>query len=173
MGACAGGEPATELPEDIVLTALFEQPTVRDKTTPSGRFRVLCVDDNRDCADSTAKLLQLVGFEARACYDGESALSQLDSYRPDLCFLDLNMRGMDGDELAIRLRAASAGRPIALVAITAMGNEDSRRRTTAAGFDLHLVKPVDPFKLVQVVDTWFKVWNDHYHAHSDTGGSDQ
>ena len=74
-------------------------------------LRVLCVDDRRDCADSAAMLLRVMGFEARACYDGETALSLNESFRPGICFLDLNMPGMDGDEVASRLRASPAWHP--------------------------------------------------------------
>jgi CheY-like chemotaxis protein len=120
-------------------------------------FRVLCVDDNRDCADSAALLLGTMGFEARACYDGRSALLINDSFRPALCFLDLNMPGMAGDELARKLREAPDWRPLVLVAVTAMSNEASRARIQAGGFDMHLVKPVDPGKLVEAVDLLFRM----------------
>jgi len=121
-------------------------------------LRVLVVDDNRDCADSTALLLQTAGFEARACYDGATALQLVATFRPGLCFLDLNMPGMDGDELAVRLRTWARRRRLVLVAVTAMDDSDHVERIEAAGFDLHLVKPVDPFDLVQVVDTLFRAW---------------
>jgi two-component system, OmpR family, response regulator len=122
-------------------------------------FRVLVVDDNRDAADSTAQLLNCVGFDAKACYDGRSALAAADALRPGVCFLDLNMPGMGGEELAVRLRAEAHGRPLVLVAVTAMSSPEYRERTAAAGFDLHLVKPVDPFQLVEVVDTLFRAWS--------------
>ena len=114
-------------------------------------FRVLCVDDNRDIADSTALLLRTYGFEARACYDGRSALRVASEVRPNLCLIDLNMPGMAGDELAVQLRGQPGLRPLFLVAVTAMNEEAYRKRTTAAGFDLHLVKPVDPEQLVALV----------------------
>jgi two-component system, OmpR family, response regulator len=119
-------------------------------------FRVLCVDDHHDCADSTALLLQAMGFEARACYDGPSALALNESFRPGLCFLDLNMPGMAGDELAMKLRAGTVWRPLLIIALTAMTNEQSCLRIEAAGFDMHLVKPVDPAKLVEVVNLLFR-----------------
>jgi len=98
-----------------------------------------------------------MGFEARACYDGHSALLVNDSFRPALCFLDLNMPGMAGDELARRLREAPGWRPLLVVAVTAMNNETSCRRIEAGGFDLHLVKPVDSGKLLEVVDLLFRI----------------
>ena len=131
-------------------------------------LRVLCVDDNRDVADSTVDLLRTVGFDARACYDGESALVQADTFLPGLCLIDLNMPGMDGDQLAMRLREWAAGRPLVLVAMTAMNNEASCRRISDAGFDLHLVKPVDPRKLLAVVD---HLWQVCEHAMRRSCGS--
>jgi CheY-like chemotaxis protein len=117
------------------------------------------VDDNRDVADSTALLLQAVGFETWACYDGPSALRLAEQVRPSVCFLDLHMPGMDGDMVALRLREWAAGRPLLLVALTAMSGGEYRARISAAGFDHHLVKPVDPFNLVQVVDNLFRTWS--------------
>jgi two-component system, OmpR family, response regulator len=119
-------------------------------------LRVLCVDDNRDCADSAAILLNLMGFEAKACYDGPSALEINDTFRPAICFLDLNMPGMDGDELAGRLRSRE-WRPLLLIAVTAMSNEISCARIVAADFDMHLVKPVGGDKLLEVVNLLFRV----------------
>ena len=135
-------------------------------TAPPGRdgpdgvppLRVLCVDDNPDVADSSVDLLTAMGFEARACYSGQAALVEAAEFRPGVCLIDLNMPGMDGDELAVRLRAWAAGGPLVLVAVTAMSNEESARRIRDAGFDLHLVKPVDPSNLVSVVDALWKAW---------------
>jgi two-component system, OmpR family, response regulator len=114
-------------------------------------FRVLCVDDNPDIADSFAFLLRILGFEARACYDGPTALKTAREFHPSVCVLDLNMPGMDGDELAVQLRAQPGWRPLLMVAITARSDETSRKRTTAAGFHAHLVKPVAPEELLEVV----------------------
>jgi len=128
------------------------------KTKSEFPNRVLVVDDNHDAADSTALLLRVCGFEAQACYTGRDALEEAQGYRPHICLLDLNMPGMDGDELALRLREQSRRRRLVLVALTAMSGEECSRRIEAAGFDLHLVKPVDPFKLVELVDTVFAAW---------------
>lgn len=101
-------------------------------------------------------LLRAVGFEARACYDGHSALALAAEFRPSICLLDLHMPGMAGDELAARLLAQPGWRPLVLVAVTAMGEDVYRQRTSAAGFHLHLVKPVDPEQLVAVVEALFR-----------------
>lgn len=136
-----------------------EAPPDTSDVSADPPFRVLCVDDNRDVADSTALLLKTVGFETWACYDGPSALRVAEEVRPSICFLDLHMPGMDGDVVAVRLREWAAGRPLLLAALTAMSGSEYRERIAAAGFDLHLVKPVDPFNLVQVVDTLFRTWS--------------
>ena len=133
-------------------------------------LRVLCVDDNRDVADSEADLLRAVGFDARACYDGASALAEAETFLPSVCLIDLNMPGMDGDELAVRLRARSLDRPLVMVAVTAMSNEASCQRIKAAGFDMHLVKPVDPHTLLAVVDRLWHVWE---YATGPSRGAEQ
>lgn len=114
-------------------------------------LRVLCVDDNRDAADTLGILLELVGFEPRVCYDGKTALEAAEAFRPDAAILDLSMPGMAGDELGRLLRERPWARQIPLVALTALGDEEARRRTTAAGFDLHLTKPVSPDRLANVL----------------------
>jgi CheY-like chemotaxis protein len=120
-------------------------------TTPTTIPRILWVDDNADAADTAAMLLGLFGCNARACYDGRSALAAAAEFRPHACFLDLNMPGMDGDELAVRLRAQANGRPLLLVCVTAQGGPETVARVRAAGFHLHLVKPVAPSDLSIVV----------------------
>jgi CheY-like chemotaxis protein len=107
------------------------------------------VDDNHDIADSEVMLLQLAGFDARACYSGSSALTEAADFLPDVCLLDMNMPGMDGDEVAVRLRRG--GRPLVLVAVTAMTDPAGHRRIQAAGFDRHLIKPVAPHDLLAAV----------------------
>jgi two-component system, OmpR family, response regulator len=115
-------------------------------------LRVLCVDDNRDVADSEADLLHVHGFDARACYSGASALREAAEFRPCVCLIDLNMPGMDGDELAVRLREQEGGPPPVLMAVTARDDEQSQRRIRNAGLAPHLVKPVDPNELVAVIE---------------------
>jgi CheY-like chemotaxis protein len=128
-----------------------------NSSEPWPPFRALCVDDNQDCADSFALLLRTMGMEAQACYNGKSALVLNGTFRPAICFLDLNMPGMDGDEVARRLKQGPDWRPLLVIAVTAMSNEASRARIESAGFDMHLIKPVDPGKLLEVVDLLFQV----------------
>ena len=114
-------------------------------------LRVLCVDDNQDTADTLVALMEIAGFEARACYDGESAVVLAERFRPDVCVLDLNMPGMPGDELGRRVRAGACGSGTVLVALTGLPEEEAQRRAAAAGFDLYLIKPVDPDKLANII----------------------
>ncbi len=115
------------------------------------RIRVLCVDDNRDVADSEAMLLDVCGYDTRACYDGRNALALAREFCPDACLVDLNMPGMDGCEVAREMRAEHDGPPPLLVAVTAKGGPDDYRRTREAGFDAHLVKPVEPMRLMAML----------------------
>ncbi len=102
---------------------------------------VLVVDDNHDAADSLSLLLRLMGHVVRTCNDGTSALAAVAERRPQLVLLDLGMPGMDGCEVARRLRA-QPGAPLAIVALSGWGQQTDRDRTAEAGFDRHLVKPV-------------------------------
>jgi CheY-like chemotaxis protein len=113
--------------------------------------RVLVVDDNQDAADSLALLLRLAGQDVRVAYDGHVALAVVAEFRPALAFLDIGMPGMDGYELADRLRRVADLRGLTLVALTGWGQEEDRRRSRAAGFDLHLTKPVEPAALRAVL----------------------
>ena len=114
-------------------------------------LRVLCVDDNRDTADSLAVLFQIAGFEAEARYDGESALAAAEWFRPDVCVLDLNLPGLPGDEVGRQIRAAAGGAGPVLVALTGLPEDEARERTAEAGFELYLIKPVDPERLANTV----------------------
>jgi PAS domain S-box-containing protein len=107
------------------------------------RRRVLVVDDNANTADSLALLLRLAGHDVRVAHDGSSALEAARAERPDAVFLDLGMPGMDGYEVARRLRQESGLEGVRLVALTGWGKDEDRRRTREAGFDQHLVKPAD------------------------------
>ena len=118
---------------------------------PTSGLRLLVVDDNRDAADSLAVLLRLQGHEVRVVHDGPAALEVAPSYRPDAVFLDLGMPGMDGYEVARRLRKTPGLEKTVLAALTGWGQREDRRRTAEAGFDHHLVKPPEPKALEGVL----------------------
>jgi CheY-like chemotaxis protein len=108
-----------------------------------GPTRVLVVDDSRDGADSLRLLLELLGAEVRVEYDGPAALDAFGAYQPEVVLLDIGMPGMDGFEVARRLRQRPESQDVTLIALTGWGQEKDRRNSEAAGFDHHLVKPVD------------------------------
>ena len=114
--------------------------------------RVLVVDDNRDAAESLGMLLELESCKVSVAYDGRQALEVLDVFKPDIALLDIGMPGMDGYELARRIRTTQRGRSIVLVALTGWGQAEDKKRAADAGFDEHLTKPVDPEQLVRVLD---------------------
>jgi PAS domain S-box-containing protein len=115
--------------------------------------RVLVVDDNHDAAESLGVLLALLGVEARTAYDGPAALMALDDFQPAVILLDLGMPGMDGYEVAQRVRQHPHGRRITLVALTGWGLLVDKQKSEDAGFDHHLVKPVELEVLRRVLNS--------------------
>jgi len=113
--------------------------------------RVLVVDDNRDAAATLEMLVQLWGHEVRTAHTGPAALAEAAIYRPEVVLLDIGLPGMDGYEVAQRLRKLDGLEKVVLIAITGYGQEDDRRRSREAGVDQHLVKPVDPIQLQEVL----------------------
>jgi PAS domain S-box-containing protein len=120
---------------------------------PHKRRRLMVIDDNKDAAESMSMLFELWGHEVICTYDGRAALEAAATYRPDAVFLDIGLPGMDGYEIAERLRELpEAGRTV-LVAITGYGQDEDRRRSREAGIDHHLVKPVAPETLHRLLDS--------------------
>jgi len=105
--------------------------------------RILVVDDNQDAASSLGMLLRAFGADVVVAHSGPQALERFGEAAPDVVLLDIGMPGMDGYEVARRMRSAAAGRRARLIALTGWGQEGDRRRAVEAGFDHHLVKPVD------------------------------
>ena len=117
----------------------------------AAKIRVLCVDDDPNAVRSITDLLERNGCEVRGCGDGPAALAAVDGFRPDVCLVDLTLPGMTGDELAVQVRERAGTRPVRLVALTARMDPDSHHRSALAGFEVHLVKPVDAGRLLEVV----------------------
>ena len=116
-----------------------------------GRLRVLVVDDNRDAADTLARVLRLWGFETSAAYDAPAALDLARDAQPDCLVLDIAMPGMDGCALARQLRRDPALADSLLVALTAYSDPLTQRQIFEAGFDHHLVKPADLDTLADIL----------------------
>jgi PAS domain S-box-containing protein len=145
-GPGQGTEFEIQLPAlDQVETA---PETSLERPTQTVRRRVLVVDDNADSAESLAMILEIRGHQARIAADGPQALEVARELRPEVVMLDIGLPGMDGYEVARRLRAEHDG--LLLIALTGYGQDEDRRRSKEAGFDHHLVKPVD-FALLQEV----------------------
>jgi CheY-like chemotaxis protein len=115
---------------------LFSPPLARPA-------RVFVVEDNLDAALTLRDLLEIWGFEARTAHDGLSALKVVPEFHPDVVLLDIGLPGIDGYEVARRLRGRADLPGILIIAITGYGQESDRQRALEAGFDQHLVKPVD------------------------------
>ena len=141
----------------VRLPALEEEvPAPRSQQRPMAelgrRRRVLVVDDNRDAAEMLGEALRHEGHEVREAYDGLTALVAAAQFQPQLVLLDLGLPGMDGFEIARRLRAdPQFGEALKIVALTGYGQEQDRRRTAAVGIDRHLVKPVSLDAILEVL----------------------
>ena len=122
--------------------------------TPSQQplLRVLVVDDNVDAAKALAMLLGYFNCDAEVAFDGESALSVAEHTEPHVGILDLGLPRIDGFELARRIRQHAWGKRTMLIALSGWGQEEDRIRSREAGFDLHLVKPVDSQALLRILD---------------------
>jgi two-component system, OmpR family, response regulator len=113
-------------------------------------LKVLVVDDNQDAAFSAAELLENAQCEVRVYHDGPTAIVEARDFCPDVCVLDLTMPRMDGAELAERL-LEQAGNPLRIIALTGRWDITSTHQTRNAGFEEHLVKPVDPDHFIKTV----------------------
>ncbi|HLG59774.1 MAG TPA: PAS domain S-box protein [Vicinamibacterales bacterium] len=151
-GPSHGSEFVVRLPKagaaSLVGTDLLLPSRMDARKAPPGARRILVVDDNEDSAEMLAEALKARGYQTRVSLDAPAALLVASEFCPDLAFLDIGLPVMDGYELARRLREVPGLERIRLVALTGYGQESDRRRTRAAGFHHHLVKPVD----LQVVE---------------------
>lgn len=114
-------------------------------------FRILLIDDNRDAIDSMGALLSLLEYDVRTAEDAESGLEIAHDFEPHLILSDIGLPGMDGYALAPKLRKAAGARKLVLAAATSYGLASDKRRARDAGFDYHLVKPVDADLLISFV----------------------
>lgn len=129
-------------------------PLVSSDVGPSdhpGKRRVLVVDDNRDCATSLAMMLGIMGFETETAADGVEALRTAAAYRPDAIFLDIAMPKLNGYDVCKVIREQSWGKGVVVIALTGWGQNDDRERSREAGFDHHMVKPIELSALEPIV----------------------
>jgi len=148
-----GSEFVVRLP--VMVTSLPPSPSLSTKTAqpPGTGCRVLVVDDSKDAAAMLAMLLEASGHDVRMAHDGPTALKATIDDRPDVVLLDIGLPGLDGFEVAKRIRQQPALKHIVLVAVTGYGQESDRERSHDAGFDYHLIKPADFDKLQEILAT--------------------
>jgi CheY-like chemotaxis protein len=149
-GLGEGSEFAIRLPVLLDTPKPLSPPAV-SKPTPVGRLRILIVDDSPDGADSLAMLLEFGGHETHQAHDGLEAIEGAERLHPDVVLLDIGLPRMNGYDACRRIREQPWGRDLVLVALTGWGQEEDRNRSREAGFDAHLVKPVDHDVLLEVL----------------------
>lgn len=138
--------------EEAAGGAGTEVATAASTATAKGSRRVLIADDNQDAALTLGMLLEISGHQVSIAHDGEEALARFDAHRPELVVLDIGMPKLDGYEVARRLRARKADGAFMLVALTGWGQAADKQRARDAGFDLHFTKPVDPDRLLALLE---------------------
>lgn len=156
-GPNQGSEFIVRLP--LASPAQLTEPSTNGEHKPparSGSYRILLVDDNVDGANSLAKLLEMSGHDVHIAYDGPTAIQAAVSASPDIVLLDIGLPGMDGYEVAQHLRQQPGLKDLPLVAVSGYAREEDRLRSQQAGFNHHLVKPLDPQTLPALLDSLLK-----------------
>jgi len=153
-GPGKGSEFTIRLPL-VVDTAATPLPAAPESgtATPVSPLRILVVDDNRDAAATMAMLLRISGNDVRTVHDGREAVDEAREFRPDVAILDIGLPGVDGYAAARTIRREPWGAGVVLIAVTGWGQETDRERSKEAGFDHHLVKPVEPAALVSILSS--------------------
>jgi CheY-like chemotaxis protein len=152
-GLDCGSEFIVTLPAgdaDVGAADPANSASTSDTAAPPKR-RVLVADDNRDGAEIMAMLLDQFGLEVQLAFTGPDALAAALAYRPHIAILDIGMPGMSGYEVAQRIRAEPWGAELLLIALTGWGQDEDKRKAHDAGFDRHLIKPVDPDALESLI----------------------
>ena len=143
--------------EFIVRLPVLNRPAIKEGLGPDmesdlqPQRRILIVDDNRDSAESLAMLMEITGNKAYMAHDGVEAIEAAEKYRPEVMLLDIGLPKLDGYEVCRRVREQPWGKDIMVIALTGWGQEDDRRKSEEAGFNGHLVKPVDYDKLLDLL----------------------
>ncbi len=136
------------VPEPSSTRQLLEEG---DRALPTSEHRILVVDDNRDAASTLAMLLESMGNTACMAHDGEEAVAMAGKYQPDVVLLDIGLPKMNGYDAARAIRQEPWGRNMVLIAVTGWGQDEDKRKSHEAGFDRHLVKPVEPGSLMNLL----------------------
>ena len=150
-GAGQGSEFIVKLPVAVVQAQDFERISSLPSTAPATARRILIADDNEDAVESLAMMLNMMGNETRTAPDGLAALQIGESFAPEIVLLDIGMPKLNGYDAARQIRALPWGARLVLVALTGRSQDEDRRRSHEAGFDFHLVKPVEPAALEKLL----------------------
>ena len=150
-GAWRGSQFVVRLPRVLRVAPILPAAAPSAAGLRVRRHRILVADDNRDAADSLAFMLRLAGHEVGVAYDGREALALAETFRPEVALLDIGMPRMNGYETAHALRQRPGAALLTLFALTGWGQPDDKRRSRAAGFDHHFVKPLDPAEFERVL----------------------
>jgi PAS domain S-box-containing protein len=152
-GPGKGSEFTVRLP--VAMASASHQPQLTkdegENTAAPAKRRILVVDDDKDSADSLSMMLSITGMETRTAYDGLEAVEAAAAFNPDMVVLDIGLPKLNGYEAARRIREQPWGKDMVLVAVTGWGQDEDRRRSQEAGFNAHMVKPVDPATLQQLL----------------------
>jgi CheY-like chemotaxis protein len=114
-------------------------------------YRILVVDDNEDAALSLALVLQIIGHQTRTAHDGLVAFETAEAFRPEVVLLDIGLPRCNGYDVCRRLRSQPWGHHMAIIALTGWGRDDDKRRCQEAGFNFHLLKPIEPTELTKLL----------------------
>ena len=150
-GPGRGSELTVRLPIVVAQSDADAEERDAEEKLPTSDLRIVVVDDNRDAAASMALFLEMTGNTVRTAHDGEEALAVARELKPHVALLDIGLPKMDGYEVARAIRRQPGGDKMVLVAVTGWSQEKHRQRSKQAGFDHHMVKPVDPLALMKVL----------------------
>src|SRR5262249_5693493 len=149
-GIGRGSEFVVRLPVLIVQPKAETSQPISEPSKTTAR-RILVVDDNTDAASSLARLLEITGNETQTAHDGLQALEAAEKFRPDVVLLDIGLPRLNGYEACRHIREQAWSKGMVLVALTGWGQDDDRRKSHEAGFDHHLIKPVDYAVLMKLL----------------------
>ena len=148
----------------LPLASPGEEATQAAVPLPAPRKRILLVDDNSDAADSLGMILQLEGHQVEVSYQSHGVIERVHAFKPDIVLLDIWLPDVNGYDIARAIRASADARDVRLVALTGYGQLEDRKKSRLAGFDDHLVKPVEPAMLQHVLNAAVIVPDAERHA---------
>ena len=154
-GPGRGSEFTVRLPVGRNVPAEVPEPNSSVPGPAPGRHRILVVDDNKDSADSLAMLLKLTGHDSHVAHDGLQAVEMAERLQPGVIVLDIGLPGLNGYDACRRIRERAWGREVVMIALTGWGQEEDRKRSKEAGFDYHIVKPVDHVELMRLLGSLY------------------